>query len=238
MRALSRVRGLALVAWPVVLAGGALSACGEDPPPAVHLVTFRAYQDPGIPLADVRLAIHGRELGRTDAAGELEVELRGEDGTTVPVQVTCPPGHRPTEEVLRLKLRRFRRLDPEQGEQGIQVQTECPPVERTAVVVVRAERGHDLPIRVDGRLVTHTNQQGVAHLVRTGPPGSSFEVVLDTDDRPLLKPKSPSRRFVLDDRDQILLLDQDFVEDEPKRRRRRRRRKPRPKPRRLPERIN
>lgn len=237
MRALRWASDFGSVTWFAVFVGVALPACGEEPPPPLHHVTFQAYEDPGVPLAGVGLAVDGRELGRTDAAGELEVDLRGEDGSTLPVRVTCPPGHRPTDDALQLKLRRFQRLDPEQAEQGIEVRVQCPPAERTAVVVVRAERGHDLPVRVEGRPVAHTNEKGVAHLVRSGPPGSSFEVVLDTEDRPRLKPKSPSRRFVLEDRDQILLLEQDFVEDEPKRRRRRRR-KPKPPPRKLPERIN
>jgi hypothetical protein len=83
----------------------------------------------------------------------------------------------------------------------------CPPVERNLALVVRAPLAPGLPLLHRGRTLSTLDENGVAHLLLTGRPGDTFDVILATDTRPRLRPNNPGARFELGDADQVALFE-------------------------------
>jgi hypothetical protein len=63
-------------------------------------------------------------------------------------------------------------------------------------------------VKLDGREVTRTDSQGVAHFSAAAAPGTSFRVQIETGDD--LRPQSPTSTFVLGDEDNYFLFNQTF----------------------------
>ena len=55
------------------------------------------------------------------------------------------------------------------------------------------------------------DSQGLAHVSLALVPGTTLLVTLDTTALPNLRPASPARRFVVEDRDSVLAVDQVFA---------------------------
>ncbi|MEM9190063.1 MAG: hypothetical protein AAGF12_12845 [Myxococcota bacterium] len=199
--------------------------CEEEQPPPVYRITFTADAD-GEPLRGVSITAGNRALGETDRDGELKADLPGLEGQAIPITAQCPEGHRTPESLPMLTLRTFRSLDPAANARGIEVNIDCPPSERQAAVVIRAAGQANLPVLLRGRELTRTDENGVAHVLLTLEPNSSFRLELDTTSVPDLQPQSPGASFTLADADQIFLYDQPF---QVKQRRRRPRRPRRPR---------
>jgi len=218
-----------------LLALAALLGCEEERPPPTYRVTFIATSD-GDPLAAVRVIADGTPLGDTGEDGTLGVTLQGREGQAVAVSAQCPQGHRAPEQLPLLTLRSFRGVDPTAADRGIEMTIACPPSDRIAAVVIRASGQPDLPVMMRGREVARTDESGVAHLMLTESPNTTFRVELDTTEREDLRPQNPGATFTLPDSNEIFLYDQPFQIQQ----RRRRRRRPRPAPMgpTLPMRIN
>lgn len=227
----------------IILLGLSLSvslavACDEEPePPPRFPFTFTAHTDRE-PLEGVRILVNEQELGVTDESGSLRRDLTGPPGATVLVGARCPEGYRSPEEPQQHTLRVIHSLDPAATARGIQVTFDCPPQHRDAVVIVRTHDQADLPVVVDGREITRTDQSGAAHIHMRMAPQTSFQVQIATADNEALRPRDPVMSFTVPDRDAVFTFDQRFEEQRRRRRRRRRRSAPSKAPvSRLPIRI-
>ncbi|MBK8169945.1 MAG: hypothetical protein IPK60_06335 [Sandaracinaceae bacterium] len=195
-----------------------LAGC-EDPPPPSFRVTFTAVED-DVKLAGVEVNVAGHSIGRTNANGELQANLLGREGASVPYRVRCPVGHREFPNPFSLTLRSFRGIANHNNARGVEVSINCLPTERYAAVVIRTGGRADLPVMLQGQEVTRTDSGGVAHLLLRFSPNSNFRVSLDTSSIPRLSPANPAEIFTLTDADDIFIFDQQFTETRPPRRRR------------------
>jgi hypothetical protein len=165
----------------------------------------RVESDPGEPLAGALIRHAGADLGVSGATGALRVRARGQEGERLTLNVTCPAGFRPPERPTNVTLRRA----SENGRRAEYLVT-CPPEKRTVVIAVRATHGVNLPVKVLEREVARTDASGAAHVVLAGSPEETLELTLDTSAEPRLRPKSPTARFAVGSRDEIVVYNQSF----------------------------
>ena len=204
----------------------------QGPPPVPFRTTFAAQSDEE-PLSGVEVTVDGRRVGVTGEDGLLTVELRGREGSAVAVAATCPTGYRPPEPIPPLRLQRFRGLRTH--ESRLEVTVSCAPSEREVAVLVRTGDQAGIPVLIHGREVARTSEGGVAHVLLRRPPNTTFRLALDTTGRDL-HPQSPEMIFTVPDRDDVLIFDQPFEVEAPRRGRARVRRS-RPPPPNVPTRI-
>jgi hypothetical protein len=164
----------------------------------------RVSSEPGRTLAGVRASLKNQELGVSDATGAVAIKVRGHEGDVLPIEVSCPTGHRAPPPVL-VPLRRV----------GHDVRPEfaavCTPLTRSIVVAVRAERGPNLPLLYLGRELARTDSSGAAHLLLDIASEDVVELVLDTAEQPQLRPKNPVLRIQPGPGDEITALSQNFT---------------------------
>jgi hypothetical protein len=191
-----------------------LAGCTARPAPTYE-VTVRVDSDPGVGLAGAQLSLLGRPLGTTDAQGRFFALLRGASGETVELHVLCPAGHRSPSEPLRVRLRA-----PTGREERPEYHLLCPPLLRRLLLAVRADGAADMPVRVLGHEIAHTDGQGVAHALLTVAPGETVMVELDTRSRRHggLMPQNPALRIEMPEHDEVVLFDQAFHKPAPPRR--------------------
>ena len=178
-------------------------------------VRVRSVDDYGSPLPNVQLALSGTSLGATDAAGQREFRVPGKEGQRVELSAACPatfhgPRERPT-----LLLQRA----PDGADKPSELVLTCEANEHVAVVAVKTQPG--LPIVMHGQTVARTGPSGTAHVMLREPPGSAFQLTLDTAGRPELRPENPSRVFTVTQRDAFAVWEQPFEtgkKPQPKRR--------------------
>jgi hypothetical protein len=187
----------------------ALAACkpAEAPLPTFR-VAFDVRNDDGGPLAGALIRSNHGPLGSTGVDGNLTVEMRGKEGSSLEVGATCPAGFEPLTKSLRLTLRSFQSLDPSTG--ALRMMFECRRLERLAALVVRADGQADLPVLVGGRRVATTNADGVAHLAFHAPMNTPVLVGLDTTGRRDLQPQNPVQAFHVGESDELLIYSQPF----------------------------
>lgn len=194
------------------------SACSRpaEPVGSSFAVIFRVVSDEDAKLAGARLTSGKQELGVTGADGELHLRLKGREGQTIPVGVDCPEGYVSPSGLPELRLAASRRVGGEEL-QAIVYEAVCTRREREVVLVVNAGTS-DLPVHVGGAPKARTDQDGTAHvLLEIDRETKNLSVSLDTSSRPELKPQNPSRTFELEGSDAILLFDQEFVVQKPRR---------------------
>jgi hypothetical protein len=195
------------IAAVVVLAG-----CAGGPPTESFEISFHASTDEDEPLGGVRIVTTTNELGTTDEAGDLVLQVRGREGDRVVLGAICPRDHRLLTPPRELVLRKVRSL---RGDGAVRVRVQCAPLVRTMVVAIRAQGQRGLPILVDGDVVTALNEAGVAHVMLSGTTEQRFEIAIDTSSNPALQPQNPVRVVAIADRDDLVLYDQPFAADEP-----------------------
>lgn len=195
-------RGLLGAIFGLALVG---AGCEAPPPPLPFQIYVKVESDPGRPIAGAVVSRSGQELGRTGPEGRALVKMPGVEGEIVDVAVTCPEGYAAPKGAINVRLTRL--ADPTKiPEYGVS----CPPNLRRVVVAVRAENGPFLPVLYLGKPITKTDEAGAAHFALEVPPGTQFQVALDTSERKDLKPPSPPKVFVVGQQDDILLFDQKF----------------------------
>lgn len=193
-------------------------ACGEPAAEPLHTITFVAHADPGEALAGVQIATtfqgQPHPFGTTGEDGVLVQRLRAPYGTVIPLTATCPPGHRQAETVPSIRLDPIRTLDPVAAARGIEITIQCLPLEREAVLIVRATGTPmvaNIPVLVDGRDVARTDEGGVAHVALREAPNTSFRVELAAAVvSPFLSPARPAHDFTLPDEDTYITFEQAF----------------------------
>jgi hypothetical protein len=191
--------------------GTLLAACATDKPQRTSVVV-RAEADPGAPLAGVSVLLDGRVLGKSDPKGALPLELEGLLGEAVRLDVSCPNGHRLTSSPLRVMLRPVNGRAPE-------YKVSCPPARRWMVLAVRAKNGVNVPLRYLDQVIGRTDGDGVAHGLLALLPGERARIVLDTSapEHRYLRPQNPVLQLSAPDRDEVVMLEQPFVVDAPRR---------------------
>jgi hypothetical protein len=185
----------------------------------------RVESDPGQPMAGAQLEYGKQPIGATDAAGLVELSLRGRDGQVFDLSVHCPKGYASPSKPVAVTVRRLSDVKtlPE-------YHVQCPPLLRTVVVAVRAVNGPNLPVVFLGRERTRTDASGAAHLVLQVPPNQAVELSLDTGGARGLEPRSPRARFDVRDQDDVFVLEQRFEVERKRRRMGGGRRPPGPRP--------
>jgi len=198
-----------LCAWTLLLA-----ACATHKPQRTS-VMVRAEADPGTPLPGVSVLLDGRALGTSDARGALPLALDGQLGEAIRLDVSCPNGHRLASSALRVVLR------PVEGRDGRppEYKVSCPPARRWMVVAVRAKNAVNVPLRYLDHIIGRTDRDGIAHGLVALMPGERAKFVLDTSapEHRYLRPQSPVLQLSAPDRDEVLMLEQPFVLDAPRR---------------------
>jgi hypothetical protein len=191
-------------ASPLLALASALlaAACSHQAPVKNYDLTVHVEADPSEPLAGARLFHAGQELGVTAADGRVAVRATGNEGQRIDLTISCPDGYRSPELPLSVTLRR--------ASERPEYFATCSPLSRKLVVAARLEHGAGLPIRYLGRELSRSDAAGVAHLVIEAEPDKTVELTIDTSEQPQLRPKSPTARFLVGNRDEIVVLQQAF----------------------------
>jgi hypothetical protein len=115
-------------------------------------------------------------------------------------------------------------MEMQTGPIPVSVELVCEPLLQAIVLMVSTDRRAELPIKTSGRTIAWTDGDGVAQKIITGRPGDEIEVMIDTSEKPRLRPAAPSRRFRIPMRPEILVFEQAFKEEKPKPKQRRKKR--------------
>jgi len=204
------MRRMHCLAWSILVWTG----CAPAPVAKSTPVQIQARTPDGAPVAGTRLWAAGRALGTTGAEGTLEATLKGSAAITA----LCPATHETVTRERWLTLP----TATEQPIEALELRVVCTPLRQLAALVVRAEGAEPgLPIRVRGEVVGHTDDDGAAHVLLDARPGHTLRVSLDTSSQPELRPQDPVQSFRLGNSDEVLLFDQGFERERPRRRQRR-----------------
>ena len=195
------------------LEGWLLLGCAPAQQLSTYRIALRVQSDPGRPLGKARVLFEGKAAGVSDERGLVQLSVSGAEGGSVNLAVECPPGYRSPAAPISALLRRANESD-----RHAEYAVLCPPVFRTVVIAVRADRGANLPILQLGREVGRTDGAGAAHVVLKSPPEESLELTLDTSANPALRPHNPTTRFRVGQSDDILVFNQVFNLDPAKKR--------------------
>lgn len=178
-----------------------------DPPePLKYPAVVSVESDPGVPLAGAEIVLQNEVVATSGEDGLASLELRGSEGDILSASVRCPKGFLSPKEPLTMNLMRLVGIDT------TQYSVRCAPTERTAVVIIRAQNGPNLPVLYLGKQVAVTDTAGAAHLHFRLAPETSFDLALVTDGvkSPGLLPANPIASFTTRDRDDVYVFDQKF----------------------------
>ncbi len=195
-----------------LLAAIGLACTGDAAVVEIFAFQLRVQTDMGDVVPNAVLSRDGTTLGHTDARGTREVNMTGKEGQRVLFEVACPQGFRQRRASQQVVLRPVAALTRGSDARRREVTLTCVPVTRFGVLVVRVAGAHGVPVLVDERMVATTNAAGIAHVPLSLVPESSLRVSLDTSAVPRLRPANPSQRFVIEDRDALLVFDQTLTE--------------------------
>ncbi|MBL8600834.1 MAG: hypothetical protein JNK72_02825 [Myxococcales bacterium] len=189
-----------------------LLGCGEPPPPSMYSLTLRVQSDTRAMPGAVVL-YRDRELGRTDNNGTFVLQTPGVEGTTLNLTVRCPAGFSPASQEVPVMLRSTLSLGDGGRNDGTETTVRCPPSQRIAAVVVRTPGHPNLPIVYNGREITRTDLQGVAHMLFRVNTGEPIALRIDTAQQPLLRPQNPTLTLTTRDLDDVYVATQNFSEE-------------------------
>jgi hypothetical protein len=194
----------------------ALLGCSSGKPtPVPFTIELRALTGDGAPLAGVAFSLGKKASGLTGADGRVVQKVAGDEGNTLRVGVTCPPDYDPPSQLPVVRLTRTRTIDAREA-QALPVEVRCERRQSDIVVVVKADRGGRLPVLIDGKPVTTTDDDGLAHvLLRRARTDKKLDVALDTAGHATLKPVNPARTYDLSGRDAVILFEQTFAANPP-----------------------
>ena len=212
-------RNCSLIATALLLV---MTGCEQKPTTSMYPLELRALTSSGTPVAGARFWGRGQPLGVTDTHGTLLVNVKGGEGERFTLSLTCPESHRGDDETRQLALQH---VQPVNGEKArIELRMACEPRSRLAALIVKThtKKGLRLPIYVDGEVLGHTDDRGVAHLLLKPEPGASVRAMVDTSAYPGLRPNNPVRVFHPTEDESVLLFEQTFSEARGKRKVRKR----------------
>jgi hypothetical protein len=128
------------------------------------------------------------------------------------VTVRCPEGFTSPTEPVRVPLRSAVALDRNARSQGIETTVQCPPDQRIAAVIVRTPNRANLPVIYQGREVTRTDAQGVAHMIFKVHPREVLSFRVDTAAQAQLRPASPTFTVATRETDDVYVSTLNFEE--------------------------
>ncbi len=187
----------------------ALAGCSPPPAPPMYSITLRVLSD-GHPMPGASVAYHDHVLGATDGTGLFSMRTTGTEGAAIPLSVHCPEGFTSPTQPVTVTLRSIEVLSHGQASSGIETTTECPPTQRIAAVILKAPNRANLPVMYNGREITRTDPQGIAHMIFRVAPGDLLTFQLRTTDQPLLRPESPMLTLTAHPTDDVYVLSQNF----------------------------
>ncbi len=208
----SVARRAALAVALVALHGG----CGTQQGPTLFPVTLRVMND-ARPMPGAQIIIRDRPQGTTDAQGSFRMRMSGVEGLTVPVTVRCPSGFVSPTDPIGVTLRSSIAIDRNAHNGGIETTVQCPPDQRIAAVIVRTPNRANLPIFYQGREITRTDLQGVAHMIFKVRPRDVLVFRLDTTAQPQLRPANPTFNVATREGDDVYVSTLNFEEATPPR---------------------
>jgi hypothetical protein len=200
----------------VALIACSLVACSkvdvgfDDPKQVPFEVQIRVTSDPGRALPGAQVVAGTKVVGTTDADGSARVRFGGKEGDQVDLTVKCPADYESPSSPLSVSLRRLAA-----GSRPPLFEARCPPTLRTVVVGVRSDNGVNLPVMVLGRTVARTDASGAAIFTLRVKPSEQVGVSLSTSEKgsEQLRPQNPTLTFVAKDKDDFIVLDQNFTID-------------------------
>jgi hypothetical protein len=181
------------------------AGCGASESARTYPFTLVAESDPGEPLPAVRLLRGKQKVAESDGDGSMDFTLSGAEGERVSLQADCPPNTTAYEPNLTTTLRTYA------NKRAAEILVRCAPNERELAVVVLLQNGANLPIQHRLRTLAVTDADGTAHFALKGKPGETFEIVINTENQPDLRPASPATTFTLNDRTDAELLERKFA---------------------------
>jgi hypothetical protein len=185
----------------------ASTGCGRDEGPSSYPVVVRVESDPGQGLSGASVSYLGRVVGHTGGSGIVAIGIRGGEGEHVPIRVLCPEGFVSPEQATDVVLHRLADLSrkPEYA-------VRCSPVNRTMLLVVRADHGVHLPVLYLGQEIARTDESGAAHALLRVPYNDEVEVTLSTSEpgNERLRPQNPSIKFESTHHEDIELFNVQF----------------------------
>lgn len=163
--------------------------------------------DPGRPIAAAKVLRDAKEIASTNEKGSAKLALTGADGDVIDVDVKCPDAYRSPTKPISIRLARV------SSDKTPEVRVACPPTTRRVVIAVRADRGPNLPVRYLDQVVARTDASGAATFAIDVAAGAQFSVALDTTEAGAerLRPQNPSRPFVANGDEGLVLMDQRFT---------------------------
>lgn len=197
--------GLSFVTKIVTIALLTVGCTRAAPKPRSFELTVYVESDPNHPLEGVKLLHAGEAVGISKADGRISMRANGNEGERLELEVACPTGYRSPDAPIHVSLRR-----PTSNGERPEYFAACPPLTRKLVVAARLEHGGNLPIRYLGRELARSDSAGVAHMLVEGETDKTIELTVDTSEQPQLRPKSPTARFRIGDRDDLVVLTQSF----------------------------
>ncbi len=197
------------------LAVVALAACSHASGAGSYRLVVRVDSDPGRPLPGATVSFLGKSVGQTDAGGAVGLAITGTEGENIALTVSCPDGFRSPDKPVNVVLHHL----AEAGRKP-EYDFQCPPLNRTVVVVVRADHGPNLPVLHLGKEIARTDESGAAHALVSVPANDDVEITLSTNDpgSERLRPQNPTMKFMSSDGDELKLFNIKFALDPEKRR--------------------
>jgi hypothetical protein len=178
-------------------------------------VQVRTSQGTG--LSGAKVTVEEKAIGTTGSQGLVETRINGREGQAIRVNVDCPKGYRAMERPEAVRLAKTRSLGNSNEQPGTNVELICESELREVVVVVNAQGGSELPIRVGTLSAGATDGQGNAQfLVHLDREQSAVEIGIDTEARRELVPRNPSRTFNVGRNDAIIVYREQLVAEKVK----------------------
>jgi hypothetical protein len=186
------------------------AGCDRSDASRSYPLVIRVEEQPGRPVAGAAVSFAGKRVGLTDARGALTLAVRGGEGEHVPITVACPESFvsppKPADVVLH-------RLDDPDRKPEYEVQ--CRPMNRSVVIVVRADHGARLPVVYLGKEIARTDESGAAHALLDVPASEEIEISLSTGEpgNERLRPQNPSMKFVSGDTNDVKIFNVQFQQE-------------------------
>ncbi|MBN2525197.1 MAG: hypothetical protein JXR76_02305 [Deltaproteobacteria bacterium] len=197
-----------IVIWALLIFG--LVSCDAKTRLEPFRIAIHIHNEENVPMSDIPVQL-GKTLIRTDHTGSATFRFEGNEGDTVTISIECPKEHRAHPAgSARTVLKKINASD-KPIPVPVDMEFACVSLKREHVLVVKTNRS-DLPVKINGRTVTHTNADGVAHAVVRGKTDETMHLRIDTERHPSLRPQNPSLTLALPPKRKFLFFDQQFEE--------------------------
>ncbi len=200
-----------------------LPACATSGPTTErYSLQFDAIDDRGDPIEGLVVVVGETRIGATGSAGTLQAEVNASKGERFALHLSCPENYQLGESPKHIVFRETKGLAGK-SHSRMHVMLECSRQERVAALLVHTEGYADMPVLVDGVQQGRTGADGFAHLRVDLPPGTPFEVAIDSSQHAKLRPVNPRRTMTLGSEDGLFIFAPVFSEVAPVKKKRRKR---------------